>query len=91
MTTLHARYVEVCERLHLNVEEQYLYKAKLLRVYEYLVQVFGDDEQAIARWMHIPKEHLNEAYPKDLIETANGLDQIKSLLRRELEMHSIIG
>ena len=91
MTTSVERFAGICQQLNLELPDGYTFKAEIVSVYDHLIQIMGDDSQAIIAWMHTAKKPLNNKTPTSYLETQQGLTLILRLLRKELEMDSLIG
>lgn len=91
MTVSTSGFSDICQKLDLTLHQDYPFITELQSVYDHMLQIMGDDSEAIRSWMHTPKKQLNNKPPCIYLKTQEGLALILKLLRRELEMDSLIG
>ena len=80
-----------CEALNLKEVRELHVRQALVEMHAFLVMILGDDKHAMSKWMHNPKKSLNDKAPRDLLGSTEGITRIFKVLRRELEMDSLIG
>lgn len=91
MALVENRFNLICNELNLRLSDAYQFKAELNSIYDHLIQIIGNDTEAISAWMHNPKKALNNRIPQKYLDTQDGIQIILKLLRKELEMDSVIG
>ena len=79
------------ESLQLTLSDGYPHQKDIISIYDHLVQIVGDDQEALGLWMHQPQKRLGDKTPSTLLQDEAGLTAILHCLRKELEMDSLIG
>ena len=85
------RFHQSIAQLGLSLSDDYPNKNYIVSIYDHLLQMVGDDREALRFWMHQPQKRLDNRIPSVLLRDEAGLTDILRCLRKELEMDSLIG